>query len=208
MQLYVIEGNIGAGKTSLTKLLSKKYMAKAVYEQFADNPFLPKFYKEPEKYAFPLELAFLADRYTQLKKELTPDLFYPNIISDYYFPKSLIFARKTLADDEYFLYYKLFNIILTQLPKPTVYVYLHRNVTMLLENIKKRGREYEKDISTDYLKDIQDSYFDYLSQQTGFPIVIFEADKFDFINNKEHLDYIGNMIFEKKFSNGVTYINT
>jgi len=207
MQLYVIEGNIGAGKTLLTKLLAEKYNAKAVYEQFADNPFLPKFYKEPDRYAFPLELSFLADRYNQLKRELTPDLSDSLIISDYYFSKSLVFARKTLTDDEYNLYLRLFNLILSQLPKPTVYVYLHRSISELLKNIKKRGREYEKSITADYLKGIEESYFDYLSQQTEFPVLIFECDNLDFENNREHLDFIDENIFCKQHEKGVKTIS-
>ena len=168
-----------------------------MYEQFADNPFLPKFYKEPDRYAFPLELSFLADRYNQLKRELTPDLSDSLIISDYYFSKSLVFARKTLTDDEYNLYFKLFNLILNQLPKPTIYVYLHRSTSELLKNIKKRGRDYEKSITADYLKIIEEGYFDYLSQQTEFPVLIFECDKLDFENNREHLDFIDENIFCK-----------
>ncbi len=208
MQLYIIEGNIGAGKTLLTKLLAEKYNAKAVYEQFADNPFLPKFYKEPDRYAFPLELSFLADRYNQLKRELTPDLSNSLIISDYYFSKSLVFARKTLAEDEYNLYLRLFNLILSQLPKPTVYVYLHRSTSELLKNIKKRGREYEKGITADYLKGIKESYFDYLSQQTEFPILIFECDKLDFENNREHFDFIDKTIFGMQHEKGVKSISS
>ncbi|NLK16884.1 MAG: deoxynucleoside kinase [Bacteroidales bacterium] len=207
MQLYVIEGNIGAGKTLLTKLLAEKYNAKAVYEQFADNPFLPKFYKEPDRYAFPLELSFLADRYNQLKKELAPDSADSLIISDYYFSKSLVFARKTLTDDEYNLYFKLFNLILNQLPKPTIYVYLHRSTSELLKNIKKRGRDYEKSITADYLKSIEEGYFDYLSQQTEFPVLIFECDKLDFENNREHLDFIDENIFCKHHEKGVKTIS-
>ncbi len=206
MRFYVIEGNIGAGKTSLVSLLSEKYKAKAVFEQFADNPFLPKFYKEPDKYAFPLELAFLADRYAQLKKELNPDLFSPFVIADYYFPKSLIFARKTLADDEYNLYNKLFNIILNQLPKPTVYVYLHQNTTKLLENIRQRGRDYEQNITETYLKDIQESYFNYFSHQESFPVLIFECDKIDFVHNPDNLAFLESKILNEKFSTGVHYI--
>jgi deoxyguanosine kinase len=137
-KFIVIEGLIGAGKTSLSKKIAEKYNAKLILEQFADNPFLPKFYKEPEKYSFQLELSFLAERYHQLKDELSSgDLFKSFLISDYYFTKSLIFAKSTLADDEYRLFRNLFDIILATLPKPDLYVYLHLKPENALKNIKK-----------------------------------------------------------------------
>ena len=140
----VVEGNIGSGKTSLVKMLTKEFLAHAIYEEFSDNPFLPKFYAEPEKHAFPLELSFLAERYHQLKKELnTRDLFHKNIISDYYFIKSLIFAEITLPEDEFALYKKLFHIIHQKLPKPDLLIYLYSDIERLQKNISKRGRDYD-----------------------------------------------------------------
>jgi deoxyadenosine/deoxycytidine kinase len=141
----VIEGNIGAGKTTLSHKISEDHNAKLILEQFAENPFLPKFYKDPEKYSFPLEMSFLADRYNQLKKELSErDLFKSFTISDYYFMKSLIFSKQTLQDDEYTLYRQFFHIIYNSLPKPDLYVYLHSDVDKLLSNIKKRGESMSK----------------------------------------------------------------
>ena len=148
LNYIVIEGNIGAGKTSLAKRISGDFNGKLILERFADNPFLPKFYKDPERYSFPLELSFLADRYNQLKRELSDrDLFKSFTIADYYFMKSLIFARATLSDDEYNLYRQIFEIIYSTLPKPDLFVYLHVDPDNLLMNIKKRGRDYEQNPS-------------------------------------------------------------
>src|SRR6056297_213100 len=159
----VIEGNIGAGKTSLAKKIAEDTNARLILEQFEENPFLPKFYKEPERYAFPVELTFLADRYQQLKNEITPrDLFQSKIVSDYHFFKSLIFSRKTLKDDEYSLYKRVFEMIQQQLVKPDIYVYLHVTTERLIENIKMRGRIYEADINKEYLDQIQTSYFQFM----------------------------------------------
>ena len=151
------------GKSSLVKMLAADYKARTIYERFEDNPFLPKFYENRERYSFPLELSFLAERYSQHKEALTNrDMFAPLAIADYYLSKSLIFAGVTLQRDEYNLYRQLFDIIHQHLPVPDLYVYLHSPVDRLLENIQSRGREYEKTISAEYLKKIQDGYFEYL----------------------------------------------
>lgn len=183
-----IEGNIGAGKTSLSKLLAEDMNALLILEQFEKNSFLPLFYKEPERYAFPLEMSFLADRYQQLKNQLsTPGLFQPLIVSDYFISKSLIFARKTLESDEYRLYSRLFSIISSSLPKPDLLVYLYSDIANLQENIRKRGREYEQDIKNEYLEKIQSSYFDFIKTQSKLPIVIIDSSELDFVNNE--MDY-------------------
>lgn len=203
----VIEGNIGAGKTSLSKLISEKFNAKLILEQFADNPFLPKFYKNPDRYSFPLELSFLADRYNQLKKDLSHrDLFKSFTISDYYFMKSLIFSKSTLQDDEYNLYRQIFNIIYNQLPKPDLYVYLHLNTDNLIKNIKKRGRDYEQNITEDYLRKIQNGYFDYFKQQKDFRILIIDTNNIDFVNNKEHYKLIIDTIFNNEYKIGTNRV--
>lgn len=207
MRFYVIEGNIGVGKTSLTGLLSEKHGARAVYEQFADNPFLPKFYQKPDKYAFALELSFLADRYSQLKTEIAASLFSPFIISDYYFSKSLIFARQTLAEDEYDLYLKLYNIILSKMPKPSVYIYLNQTTDRLMENIRKRGRSYESNITEEYLHKIQEGYLNYFKQISDFPVIIINCFNLDFINNNEHLSLIDDIIFNKQYNSMVHHID-
>ena len=200
----VIEGNIGAGKTSLVNKISEKYNAKKILEGFADNPFLPKFYKNPERYSFPLELSFLAERYSQLKRELSSgDIFSSFIISDYYFMKSLIFAKSTLGEDEYSLYRQLFNIIYHQLPKPDLYVYLHSDVDILLSNIKKRGRSYESDITSEYLSSIQDGYFNFFKQHHDQTFLILDTKNIDFVNNENHFSKISELILNKNYSIGV-----
>ena len=182
----VVEGNIGSGKTSLVKMLTKELSAYSIYEEFSDNPFLPKFYAEPEKHAFPLELSFLAERYHQLKKELnTRDLFHKNIISDYYFIKSLIFPEITLPEDEFALYKKLFHIIHQKLPQPDLLIYLYSDVERLQKNISKRGRDYESQITDDYLKKIHKGYFNFLNQQNTFPVLILNLTNIDFVEQKE-----------------------
>ena len=203
----VIEGNIGAGKTSLSKMLAEKFNAKLILEQFADNPFLPKFYDNPDRYSFPLELSFLADRYNQLKKELSHrDLFKSFTISDYYFMKSLIFSKSTLQDDEYNLYRQIFDIIYNQLPKPDLYVYLHLTTDNLIKNIKKRGRDYEQNITEDYLKKIQNSYFDYFKQQKDFRTLIIDTNDIDFVNNHKDYELIIDTIFNNEYKIGTNRV--
>jgi len=181
-----VEGTIGAGKTSLATMISKEYNAKLILEGFADNPFLPKFYKEADKYAFPLELSFLAERYQQLTDQLSKqDLFKAFTISDYFINKSLIFAQKTLQDDVFGLYSKLFHIINLSLPKPDLLVYLYVTVGRLQENIKTRGRDYEQNIEDDYLEKIQTGYFDFIRQHQDMRILILDVNDIDFVNNPE-----------------------
>ena len=180
-----IEGNIGAGKTSLATRISKDYNAKLVLEQFEENSFLPKFYKEPEKYAFPLEMSFLASRFQQLKDELSPqDLFKTFTISDYYIIKSLIFAKKNLPADEFNLYKRFFDIIHQQLPKPELLVYLYLETPKLKRNIIRRGRPYEQDIEYSYLEKIQEGYFEFI-KQSDMRVLILDTNSIDFVNREE-----------------------
>ena len=203
----VIEGNIGAGKTSLVKKIAKQFNAKSIFEQFADNPFLPKFYKDSERFSFPLELSFLAERYHQLKKDLSDrDLFKSFTISDYYFMKSLIFAESTLADDEYKLFRQLFFIIYESLPKPDLYVYLHMPVEKLIENIKQRGRNYEQNIEAKYLANIQTGYFNYFKQQKDLKFLIIDKSNIDFIKNKSDYENILDIIFNKDYPVGISRV--
>ncbi|MEX0982098.1 MAG: deoxynucleoside kinase [Bacteroidales bacterium] len=203
----VIEGNIGAGKTSLATKLADETNARLILEQFEENPFLPKFYKEPDRYAFPVELAFLADRYQQLKDKITPrDLFQKKTISDYYFFKSLIFSRKTLKDDEYSLYKRVFEIIQQQLIKPDIYVYLHVSTDRLLENIRMRGRDYERDISKDYLDQIQKSYFDFIKTHKEITFLVIDVNNIDFVNRQKDYYKIKNVILEGNFDPGMNMI--
>jgi deoxyguanosine kinase len=204
-KFIVIEGLIGAGKTSLSKKIAEQFNAKLILEQFADNPFLPKFYKDPEKYSFQLELSFLAERYHQLKQELiSGDLFKNFLISDYYFTKSLIFAKSTLADDEYHLFRNLFNIILTTLPKPDLYVFLHLNPENALRNIKKRGRDYEQSIDIDYLEKIRKNYFEYFKQESNLKFLIIDTNGIDFVNNKADFEILIDIILNENYQLGIT----
>jgi len=206
-KFIVIEGNIGAGKTSLSTKIADNFNAKLILEQFADNPFLPKFYKDQEKYSFPLEMSFLADRYNQLKIELANrDLFKSFTISDYYFMKSLIFSRQTLQEDEYSLYERFFYIIYNSLPKPDLYVYLHVSVDNLIGNIKKRGRKYEQEISSDYLQKIQDGYFNFLKQQKDLKILILDVNNIDFVNCTDDYSKLTDLILNQSYKKGITRI--
>jgi len=205
-QFISIEGCIGAGKTSLATMLSEELDARLILEEFDDNPFLPKFYKEPEKYAFQLELSFLAERYQQLREKLNShDLFQPFTVSDYIINKSLIFSRKNLDKDEYVLYQKLFNIVESSIPKPDLLVYLYLDVEHLQTNIKKRGRNYEQDIKKEYLDKIQDSYFDYIKHIQDFPVLMINTNKIDFVKNKGDYEKLKKVIFDKH-ENGLQII--
>ena len=184
-----IEGNIGAGKTTLTTRIAEDFNAKTVFERFADNPFLPKFYQDQSRYAFPLEMSFLADRYQQISDDLAQfDLFKDFIIADYHIFKSLIFAKVTLTDDEYRLYRKLFEIIYKEMPKPDLYIYLYQNTERLLENIKYRGRSYEQEIPAEYLDKINKGYLDYIKSQTDLNVLIIDVSDKDFVKKQE--DYV------------------
>ena len=197
-----IEGNIGAGKTSLATRISEDYNAKLILEQFEENSFLPKFYKEPEKYAFPLEMSFLASRFQQLKDQLGPqDLFKTFTISDYYIIKSLIFAKKTLQTDEYKLYTRFFNIIHQQLPKPELFVFLHLETPKLQQNIRQRGRSYEQDIEASYLDKIQEGYFEFI-KQSDMRILVLDTNNIDFVNREEDYQKVVDVI-AKEYPVGV-----
>ncbi|TCP28364.1 2-amino-4-hydroxy-6-hydroxymethyldihydropteridine diphosphokinase [Tenacibaculum skagerrakense] len=190
-----IEGNIGAGKTTLAKMMSDEFNAKIVLERFADNPFLPKFYKDEERYAFPLEMSFLADRYQQLSDDLAQfDLFKNFIVSDYYIFKSLIFAQVTLHNDEYKLYRKMFDLMYKEIVKPDLYVYLYQNTERLLQNIHKRGRAYEQNIEATYLEKIHEGYINFIKTQRDLNILVIDVSELDFVNNKNDYKTILNKI--------------
>ena len=184
-----IEGNIGAGKTTLAHKIADDFNAKKILERFADNPFLPKFYKDQARYAFPLEMSFLADRYQQISDDLAQlDLFKDFIIADYHIFKSLIFAKVTVTEDEFRLYRKLFEIIYKEIPKPDLYIYLYQNTERLLANIKKRGRSYEQEISPEYLEKINKGYFDFIKSHPELNILVLDVSDRDFVKNQS--DYI------------------
>ena len=180
-----IEGNIGSGKTTLATMLSADYGVRLILEAFDDNPFLPKFYEEPDKHAFPLELFFMAERYHQLKSLKEQDLFQPQMISDYFFVKSKLFAQNNLKYDEMQLFNRLFDIMFSSLSKPDLLVYLYADIGRLQQNIKKRGREFEQNISDTYLQNIQDKYLDYLRKQDDFPVLVLDITKVDFVLEKD-----------------------
>lgn len=194
-----IEGTIGAGKTSLATMLSAELNTRLILEQFEENDFLPKFYVNPEKYAFPLELSFLASRFQQLKTELSAtDLFKSKIISDYFISKSLIFSKNTLPDDEFNLFHKLYNIINLSLPGPDLLVYLYAPAVRLKNNIIKRGRSYEQNIEHSYLEKIQNGYFDFMRKQSNMRILVIDIRKLDFVNNQSHFNWIKDIIFREQ----------
>ena len=200
-----IEGNIGAGKTTLTHLLSKHFNARLILEEFADNPFLPKFYENPGQYAFPLELFFMAERYKQLKELLqTKDMFHSITLSDYLFTKCLLFAKVNLPDEEFRLYQKLFDIINPQIPQPEILIYLHTPVHKLQENIKKRNREYEQNIPNDYLFTLQETYTQYIKQH-NIKTLFVDAANADFLGNEQHLKVIIDAL-DKEYEDGQHYI--
>ena len=190
-----IEGNIGAGKTSLTNFISEDFNAKIVLERFADNPFLPKFYEDKERYSFPLEMSFLADRYQQLSDDLAQlDLFKNFVVSDYYIFKSLIFAQINLPKEEFKLYRKLFDLMYKEITKPDLYVYLYQNSERLLDNIKKRGRTYEQNIKAEYLQQIHEGYKTFIGTQLDLNTLVIDVSELDFVENPADYQKIINLI--------------
>ena len=200
-----IEGNIGAGKTTLAHLLSRHFNARLILEEFADNPFLPKFYENPKLYAFPLELFFMAERYKQLKDLIQQkDLFQNVTISDYLFTKCLLFAKVNLPDDEFRLYQRLFEIIHQQLLQPDLLIYLHTPVHKLQENIKKRKRSYEQNIPDSYLFNIQETYTHYIKQH-NIKTLFIDASNADFLGNEKHLQTVIDAL-ENDYEDGQHYL--
>jgi deoxyguanosine kinase len=201
----VIEGNIGAGKTSLVHLLTEKYGGRSLLESFEDNPFLPKFYKDPSRYAFSVELFFLAERYHQLSTELIQQsLFSQQTFADYFLSKSLIFAKSNLEKEEFNLFHRMYSIMMLQLPKPDLLVYLHREVDELQYQIYARGRDYETHISNDYLLQIQESYFSFLKQQP-LKILLLDVNGVDFVTHTDQFQAICNLLAEK-YPEGITQL--
>lgn len=201
-----VEGNIGAGKTTLANLLAKHFNARIILEEFADNPFLPKFYKNPQQYAFPLELFFMAERYKQLKEmAYTKELFQDITVSDYLFTKCLLFAKVNLPEEEFHLYQKLFDIIHQQLVFPDILIYLHAPVSKLQDNIKKRNREYEQQIPDDYLFQVQETYTSYIREH-NIKTIFIDAGNADFLGNPTHLQVVLDAL-ETDFVEGQHYFS-
>jgi deoxyadenosine/deoxycytidine kinase len=205
-RFIAIEGNIGAGKSTLVNMLAELLQAKKIMEEFEDNSFLPKFYENRSRYAFPLEMSFLAARFNQLKKHLVEEnLFGEPIISDYVFAKCLLFSQNTLDDDEYKLYRQMFEIINLQIPQPDLLVYLHAPIEKLQWNILNRGRVYEKKIEDNYLQSLQETYFKYMNSQVNTRVLVVNCAGLDFVNNKKDFDFLLQAIC-KDFPVGMNYL--
>jgi len=207
MQRYlVVEGNIGVGKTTLTQMLSQAWQIPALYERFLENPFLPKFYEDPKRYAFSVETAFLSERYRQMRDEFAShDFKKSGLLADYSFYKSLIFARRTLDKDEYQLFSELFGIVNSQLPQPYLFVYLKTDTNRLLENIAKRGRDFEKHITAEYLQNIDAGYREFMEQASGMRCLMVHTTDLDFVRRPEDLVLLQKLL-EADYKYGMTEI--
>lgn len=202
----VVEGNIGAGKTSLATLLAARTGAQLVLEQFANNPFLPVFYEDPARYAFPLELSFVAERYQQLKTVLgEPDLFHPGVIADYYLLKSAIFARVNLPELEYSLFERLFRIVYDALPRPDLILFLNSDIGRLQQNIRKRGRPYEQHIADEYLERVRLGYVEAIKSVRDIPVLLIDSSGIDFVERPAEFERILGLL-ERDHPNGLSYI--
>jgi deoxyguanosine kinase len=201
-----IEGNIGAGKTTFCNMLAQDFDCRLILEQFTDNPFLPLFYDNPERYAFPVELFFMTERHKQLQEALaTVDMFTPLSISDYFFIKTSLFAKNNLKDEEFRLFYRLFEVLNSTFPKPEILIYLHRSVDNLLTNIRKRGRGYESDITAEYLLEIQNVYFEFFRTEKNMPIVVVDMGDVDFTEDKKAYTQLVD-ILNNSYPKGMTRI--
>lgn len=206
-EFIAIEGVIGAGKTSLARLLSQRHNARLVLEEFEDNPFLPKFYQDRNRYAFQTQLSFLASRFNQQKSLTSKDLFSDFLISDYLFDKDRIFARLNLGADEMALYDRIYNIMSGIAAKPDLVIFIQCSVEKLLQNIYKRGRDYEMDMSVDYLEELNEAYNHFFYHYDRSPLLIINANEIDFVNNEDHLSYIENHIFVEPLKSQRTHIH-
>ena len=206
-KFIIIEGNIGVGKTSLVKKLAHKYNAKTILEEFAENTFLPKFYKNPERYALPLELSFLTERYKQLTSSFIGKKNDELIIADYYYQKSLVFASATLNTDEYKLYTEMFNLIFTKIKDPDLFVFLHKTPSEILKQIKLRGRSYEQNIDIKYLEDLQKKYSIFINQKKNLKILLIDISNFDFINKEKDFEILNDIIFNRNYKIGINTLH-
>jgi deoxyadenosine/deoxycytidine kinase len=206
IKYIAIEGVIGAGKTSLAKMISEKLNAKLVLESFEDNPFLEKFYKNPRRYALHTQMYFLMSRYKQLLELRQDDLFHNYIISDYIFEKDKIFAYLNLADDELELYEKMVSFIERNLQTPDLVIYLQSTVERLMANINKRGRPAEKQMSETYISDLNEAYNYFFFRFKASRVMIVNATEIDFVNNKYDFDELVAEILKPEHGN-IEYFN-
>ncbi len=202
-----VEGNIGAGKTTLCQMLAERIEANLILEQFTDNPFLPYFYEHPERYAFPVELFFMTERHKQLSEHFArPDLFRKVSVADYFFLKTLLFVRNNLNEQEFRLFQRLFSVLNAHFPKPDLLLYLHRPVSVLQQNIRKRGRNMEHQVPDDYLHALQGVYLDYFKQETEMPVVLLDLHDADFVSNADVFESILNLL-QQKHRPGLQYVS-
>lgn len=206
-EFIAIEGVIGAGKTSLARLISERHNARLVLEEFEDNPFLPLFYQDRARYAFQTQLSFLASRFNQQKSMTSKDLFTDFLVSDYLFDKDRIFARLNLGADEMALYDRIYNIMSGIAAKPDLVIFIQCSVEKLLQNIYRRGREYEMEISAHYLEELNEAYNHFFYHYDRSPLLIINANEIDFVNNEDHLEYIENHIFKEPLKSLRTHIH-
>ncbi|RMG85975.1 MAG: deoxynucleoside kinase [Bacteroidetes bacterium] len=206
-QFIAVEGNIGAGKTTFCTKYAQKYNSKLILEQFTDNPFLPFFYENPERYAFPVELFFMTERHKQLQEMLAQgELFHDAVISDYFFLKTLLFAKNNLNTEEYRLFQRLFHVLNATFKKPDLLVYLHRSVENLLRNIQKRGRAYERDIKPEYLRSLQNAYFEFFKTEKDIPIIIVDLEDVSFADDDFIFDRLTELV-NQSYPIGIHRIN-
>ena len=205
-QLITVEGNIGAGKTTLAKMLAKDLDAKLVLERFEDNPFLPQFFKNFEEKAFATELFFMAERYHQLQQEMqAPDLFHQQVVMDYLFTKSLLYAKANLDEAEFGLFQRLFDIINPRLPQPELVIYVHADIPRLKANIQRRGRDFEQSVTDEYLKKIQDNAFAWFHQHPDWRILILDNTDTDFVAQPEHYQWIRSLL-DQEWNQGMHHL--
>lgn len=201
-----IEGNIGTGKTTLCHRLAARFGCELVLEQFTDNPFLPFFYEQPERYAFPVELFFMTERHKQLQEHFAqPDLFRAFTVADYFFVKTLLFAKNNLNEEEFRLFQRLFAVLNATYPKPDLLLFLHRPVEVLLEQIRRRGRDMERHITGEYLEEIQNAYFEYFKTEREIPVVVLDLGERDFLRDEAHFESIVALL-GKPYQPGVHFL--
>lgn len=197
-QYICIEGNIGAGKTTFCELLAEDMACKLVLEEFAENPFLPNFYKEPKRFAFPMELFLMAERFKQLQNNISHrDLFHDYIVSDYTFVKTLLFAKNNLPEDEYRVFHEMYKVLSEQIPNPDLLIYIHRPIEVLKQQIKLRGRTYEQSIQDGYLIGLQNMYFEYFRNEIAFPILLLDLGQLNYIDDTGVYEEIKNLMFDE-----------